>query len=131
MTAVSSRCDGAFLQLGPSALPPLQGSGASQQLAQDSRKAVAERALKEQLLLDPNTKALQPPKRKQRAKTGGKSSKKKKGGGGGGGGGGFGKGAAPALTAAQQAHALRLDTVNEDGVCPVLNVLGSESVASL
>ena len=110
------------LQLGPSALPPLAGGGASTLLFQDSKKSMTARAVKEKELIEPNTRQMKLPTKR-------KSTSKRKGGGGGGG--GFGASAGPSRSAAQQLHDLRVDTIKDDGVCLVPGVLSRESGATL
>ena len=91
-------------------------------LFQDSKKGMTARAERECGLLEKNTKPMLLPDKKRL-----KTSKKKKIGGGA----GFGKQAGPVLTAAQQADALRLETVREEGVTIVPGVLSKDSAATL
>ena len=88
---------------------------------------MAKRAEEERKLLQPNMREMKLPSRKALKKTTGK---KGKGKGGGGGGGGFAKGAV-VRTAAQQHHDLCADTVRDDGVCIVKDVLGKDSAARM
>ena len=118
----------------------------SQLLFQDSKKAMTERANKERDMLEPNTSEMHPPKGKAKrvgkaAAVGGggfggagssKKGKKGKGAAAAAGGGGFGKNAVPVKrSTAGPADLLRLQTVDEEGVCLVPGVMGHEMAATL
>lgn len=104
------------------------GGAPSTLLFQDWKKGVDAAGRKQRVLLDPNSRELEPPDPK-RFRT-----RKKKGGGKvkGSGGGGFGAGAAAKpLTAAEKETKLLVDTVTEDGVVLVENLMSKESAKEL
>ena len=98
----------------------LQTSAGSTQLFLDMKAAMTVQAEKERAMLEPNLIELGPPKPKR----GGKPGKKKATGGGG----GFGALAAGADAAA---NALRVETMQDDGICYVPNALSKELTARL
>ena len=99
-------------------------------LFQDNKQATSRAAHREGVLMDPNSKLLDPPDPKRRfdprGKAGrfakGKSKVKARGGG-------FAAGTS--LTTAERANALRADTVAADGICLVEDVLSTESASKL
>ena len=117
---------------------------ASQLLFQDSKQSMTARADKERDMLEPNTSEMQPPKGKP--KRVGKYAAAGSGGFGGGAAGGSKKGskkdskkgkkkgtgaAAGGAVGRKPADLLRLQTLEEDGVCLVPGVLGPEMAATL
>ena len=125
--AVHARARSPLMALGPDSFgaTPKAASGL---LFQDSKAALARAAIAQQELLDPNTRQIGLPKRKR------PTVMKKRGGGGKKkaitGGGGFGAGA-QGLSVQQQENLLRKETLLEDGVCLVENVLSREDAETL
>ena len=116
----------ASLQLLAGELPPLSGS-VKGLLANDSREAIARRALKERDLLEPNTQEMKLPTRSSKANVATKGKKKAATGGG------FGSKSSdrPISSVAQQALNLRSGNIAEKGFCLVPGVLSKESAHEL